>query len=80
MVISGHIRNGVVVLEGGVTLPEGTQVTVLLPVASPIKLSAPTERPRRRIVFPIIPSEHPGSLDITAERIAEVLDQQDASA
>ena len=28
MVISGRVHNGVVVLEGGLTLPEGMQVTV----------------------------------------------------
>jgi len=78
MVISGHIENGVVVLEGGVTLPEGTQVVVSLPAA--VALPPRADRPPKRMIFPIIPSKNPGSLDITAERIAETLSQQDASA
>ena len=31
MVTRGHVKNGVVVLEGGVRLPEGVEVTVLAP-------------------------------------------------
>jgi hypothetical protein len=78
MDISGHIENGVVVLEGGVNLPEGTKVIVSLPTSVAIPPRA--DRPRKRIVFPIIPSKNPGSLDLTAERIAEILSEQDASA
>jgi len=89
MVISGHIENGVVVLEGGVTLPEGTQVVVSLPapsVSPQLPLPAPGSvplppreiRPRKRVVFPIIPSKNPGTMDITAEQIAEILDEEDA--
>ncbi len=31
MVARGHVRNGVVVLEDGVQLPEGMEVTVVVP-------------------------------------------------
>jgi hypothetical protein len=31
MVARGHVRNGVVVLDGGIRLPEGQEVTVLAP-------------------------------------------------
>ena len=31
MVARGHVKNGVVVLENGVRLPEGQEVTVLAP-------------------------------------------------
>jgi hypothetical protein len=31
MVTRGHVKNGVVVLEGGVRLPEGLEVTVVTP-------------------------------------------------
>jgi hypothetical protein len=34
MVARGHVQNGVVVLEGGVRLPEGQEVTVLVPTAA----------------------------------------------
>lgn len=33
MVTRGHVKNGVVVLENGVHLPEGQEVTVLAPDA-----------------------------------------------
>ncbi len=35
MVAQGHVKNGVVVLANGVRLPEGQEVTVLAPGASP---------------------------------------------
>ena len=35
MVTRGHVRNGVVVLDNGVRLPEGQEVTVLAPGAWP---------------------------------------------
>ena len=31
MIARGHVQNGVVVLDGGVRLPEGQEVTVLAP-------------------------------------------------
>jgi hypothetical protein len=34
MVARGFVQNGVVVLEGGVRLPEGQQVMVLIPPAT----------------------------------------------
>jgi hypothetical protein len=34
MVTRGHVKNGVVVLPGGVRLPEGLEVTVLAPDSS----------------------------------------------
>jgi hypothetical protein len=33
MVTSGHVKNGVIVLNNGVQLPEGQEVTVLVPAA-----------------------------------------------
>jgi hypothetical protein len=35
MVIDGRVLNGVVVLEGGCCVPEGTHVTVIVPAAPP---------------------------------------------
>jgi hypothetical protein len=35
MVTSGHVKNGVIVLNNGIQLPEGQEVTVLIPAASP---------------------------------------------
>ncbi|HEX4145062.1 MAG TPA: hypothetical protein VHY91_16265 [Pirellulales bacterium] len=73
MVIHGRVRNGVVVLEGGLTLPEGTQVTVVCS-AAPSGEPAPQ---KRRVQLPLVPSNRPGTLQLTVERIAELLDQED---
>jgi hypothetical protein len=72
MDIPGHIANGVVVLDGGRLLPEGTAVIVscLTPVDT---------RPKRRIELPLVSSEHPGSVQLTAARIADILEQEDVS-
>ena len=75
MEILGRVHNGVVVLEGDPTLPEGTIVTVTctsLPQTRPIEA--------KRIEFPLVRSKYPGSLQLTAERVAEFLEAEDVSA
>jgi hypothetical protein len=74
MEIPGRVQNGVVVLEGRSTLPEGTAVSVVPRVSPVIRVA----KRQRRVVLPLVPSENPGSVDLTAERIAEILDEQDA--
>jgi hypothetical protein len=74
MEIRGRVQNGVVVLEGGSTLPDGMAVSVV-PRVSPVMRVA---RRQRRVVLPLVPSANPGSVDLTGERIAEILDEQDA--
>ncbi len=76
MVISGRVHNGVVVLEGGLTLPEGMQVTVSYSAAP----SAESVQQKRRVRLPLVSSSHPGTLDLTGERIAELLDEDDVPA
>jgi hypothetical protein len=76
MVISGRVHNGVVVLEGGLTLPEGMQVTVSCPAAS----NTEPNRQKRRVNLPLVSSSRPGTLDLTAERVAELLDEDDVPA
>ncbi len=71
MVIPGRVQNGVVVLEGGPVLPEGAPVTVSWD-------HAPRPTPQR-VEFPLVHSEHPGTLNLTNERIAEILDEEDVS-
>ncbi|HEY1601079.1 MAG TPA: hypothetical protein VGG64_15860 [Pirellulales bacterium] len=61
------------VLEDGSALPEGTQVTVVCPTA-PSGAPAPQ---KRRVQLPLVPSNRPGTLQLTGERIAELLDQDD---
>src|SRR5262249_20170951 len=68
--------NGVVVLDGGATLPEGTAVTVT-PCTSPV---IRVSKHRRRVELPLVRSSEPGSVNRTGERIAEILDEEDAPA
>lgn len=76
MEIPGRVRNGVVILEGGPVLPEGMTVTVYYSSAQP---AAPAGQ-KRRVELPLVRSEHPGSLTLTAERVAELLEESDVSA
>jgi hypothetical protein len=69
MTIPGRIAGGVVVLEGDSTLPEGTPVSVISRVSPVIRVS----KRRKRVVLPLVPSKKPGSVDLTSERIAEIL-------
>jgi hypothetical protein len=76
MEIRGRVQNGVVVMEGEPQLPEGMGVTVSCPDPPP------TEPParHRRVSFPLIRTGRPGSLLLTAERIAELLEDDDVAA
>jgi hypothetical protein len=75
MVIPGRVHNGVVVLEDGPPLPEGMAVTVLCNIAP----AAETAKQKRRVELPLVPSKRPGTLHLTAERIAELLEEDDLS-
>jgi hypothetical protein len=77
MEIPGHVHNGVVVLEGGVSLPEGTAVVVSC-AALPKKQAAAGSR--RRVQLPLVRSDRPGSRTMTADRVAELLEEEDVSA
>lgn len=74
MVVAGRVQNGVVVLDGDVALPEGARVTVSC-ADLPGRTSAESF-----VRFPLVPSERPGSLPLTSDRIAELLDDEDVSA
>jgi hypothetical protein len=76
MEVQGRVQNGVVVLEDEITLQECTVVIVSYPVPT---LDEPPAL-RRRSSFPLIRTGRPGSLRLTAERIAEILDDDDVSA
>jgi len=76
MEIQGRLHNGVVVLEGDLPLPEGTMVTVSYPAAPP----AESPETHRRVQLPLVRSDRPGSRRLTAERVAELLEDDDVSA
>ena len=75
MIIPGRVHNGVVVLEGGPALPEGAAVSVSYPAAG----GSTAVGEKRRIQVPLVRSERPGSVQLTGERIAAILDEEDAS-
>ena len=76
MNISGRVQNGVVVLEGSSALPEGAAVTVTFPA---LFESKPAEK-KRHVKLPLAQTGEPGTLDLTNECIAEILDEEDASS
>ncbi len=73
MVIHGHVHNGVVVLEDGAALPEGAEVTVS---CSGVQVWRKPGK-KKRVQLPLVPSKHPGTLNLTNERIAEILEEED---
>lgn len=76
MEILGHIENGVVVLDGPMSLPEGAAVSVIVREMPVIRVAI-NQKP---VEFPLVPSSNPGSVLLTNEMIGEVLDTEDASS
>ena len=75
MDIPGRVENGIVVLEGGMKLPEGAQVVVSLRRKPNIR-EAPTQRP---IQLPIFDYDGPPDIDLMNDQIVEILTREDAS-
>ena len=76
MKLHGIVQNGVIVLSGGLSLPEGTFVTV----SCSLEPSSPPAREKRRIEVPLVRTGEPGSLNLTNERIAEIFDEEDVAS
>jgi hypothetical protein len=75
MTIKGRVQNGVIILEEGVTLPEGTTVTVSYDLVRSTQPGA-----GKRIEFPLVRSKHPGTLQLTGQGVAELLEEEDVSS
>ena len=58
------------------SLPEGAAVIVALRSTPVIRVA----KNQKRVEFPLIPFAAPGSLDLTNERIYEILDEEDVEA
>ncbi len=76
MEITGRVQNGVVVLDGTLSLPEGSAVSVTYRQTPVIRVA----RHQTRIEFPLVRSANPGSLHLTNVEIAEIQDDEDASS
>lgn len=76
MEIQGVVQHGVVVLDPPNSLPEGAAVTVTLRTTPVIHVS----ENQKRVEFPLIPSSEPGSIELTNEKIYEILDEEDIAA
>ena len=75
MEISGRVHNGVVVLDGDASLPEGVAIRVF--VQPPLVIHVAENQ--REVEFPLIRSCAPGSLHLTNEMIGQILDEEDAA-
>ena len=76
MEVPGFVQNGVVVLDASVSLPEGVNVVVTYRTTPVIRVA----KNQTRVEFPLFPSSEPGILDLTNERIAEILDDEEIEA
>lgn len=76
MKLSGRIQNGVVVFDEAPSLPDGTEVLVVVDS----QLAIRRNQNRKRIEFPLVPSADPGSVHLTNELIGQILDGEDAAS
>ena len=74
MNIRGRIKNGVVELEGSPSIPEGTEVVVVVN-----DLPTKAGDAAMPLPFPVVSSEQPGSVKLTGDLIAEMLEDDDVS-
>lgn len=74
MAIPGRVENGVVILEGGTALPEGVAVSISFPA---FVKNEPAGQ-ERRIQVPLVRTGRPGSVNLSGEQIAEIVDEEDA--
>jgi hypothetical protein len=77
MVLNGRIENGKVVLPGDVSLPDGTEVTLIIP--EDVNARASDSKKSARVRLPLVASDKPGSRNLTARDLAEILDEDDIS-
>jgi hypothetical protein len=75
MTVQGRVQNGVVVFDAGQMLPDGTLVVV-----SPLQPRAQSPHGKQRVEVPLVHSANPGTLNLTGDQIAEILEQEDVSA
>ena len=81
MVIRGHVQNGVIVLDGNAVLPDGARVTVSYPALATGQFDSEESRAgKKRVQLPLVQTDQLASVHLTSERIAEILDEEDAAS
>ena len=70
------VQNGVVVIEGNVALPEGTRVVVTW---HPKTEQKPLGE-QKRVQLPLVTTGEPGSIELTNERVHEILDEEEIAS
>jgi hypothetical protein len=74
MIARGHVKNGVIVLDEGVQLPEGQTVTVVTPaldeVSGPITVSKERQEAALQLIG-ILKTDQPPPSDEEVERIID---------
>ena len=73
MEIQGRVENGVVVFAGEQSLPDGAIVSVVYPVSGEGEAAAES----RTVTLPLVQCQQPGSVQLTSDRIARILDAED---
>jgi hypothetical protein len=76
MELHGIVQNGVIVLSGGLSLPEGTPVTVSCSLVP----SSPPATEKKRVQVPLVRTGEPGTMNLNNERIAEIFDEEDVAS
>jgi len=76
MELRGLVQNGVIVLSGGLSLPEGTPVTV----SCSLEPSSPPATAKKRVQVPLVRTGEPGTMNLNNERIAEIFDEEDVAS
>jgi len=70
MTLQGIARGGAIVLEGGVEIPDGTKVTVLVPAPARAEMSIEEEVARQKAALAellALPDENPGDTFCAAD-------------
>ncbi|MEZ6078034.1 MAG: hypothetical protein R3C56_20900 [Pirellulaceae bacterium] len=73
MEIRGVVQNGVVVLDGSTSLPEGAVVTVIVRTSPRIHFS----KNPKRVEFPLVRSPAPGSVHQPTSGFMNWMDEED---
>lgn len=73
MELTGRVHAGTIIFDSDPALPEGAEVRVVYPVVSN------DHNGTQRVQLPLVSSLQPASVNLTNQRIAEIMDAEDES-